>query len=187
MIWRLVKGVFIHEVSCSACRYVGVFLVRCRCLWLPCCILFWMPSYDVLARDLRIIFEELLSCVHLNVFGWVFYSLLLCIFYGLLSSIRLSFLLAPIMYLLLASFLGLYCGVLNMYNWLATFNSLWRAGGEFVPRGHLHRHLWWCVSVSQTEYQWAKQCSVEARLHAEGTQSNVVLKLACTLKGHKAV
>jgi hypothetical protein len=67
MILRLVKGVFIHDALCSACSYVGVFLVRCRCLWLPCCILFWVSCYDVLTRDLLIIFEVLLCCVHFNV------------------------------------------------------------------------------------------------------------------------
>jgi hypothetical protein len=53
-------------------RNVGVSLVRCRCLWLPCCILFWVSGCDVLTRDLRITFEDLLCYIYFNVFGWVF-------------------------------------------------------------------------------------------------------------------
>jgi hypothetical protein len=48
---------------------VGVSLVRCRCLWLPCCILFWVSCCDVLTRDFAYYFW---SYMYLNVFGCVF-------------------------------------------------------------------------------------------------------------------
>jgi hypothetical protein len=50
-------------------RNVGVSLVRCRYLWLPCCILFWVSCCDVLTRDFVYYF---LSYIYLNVFGCVF-------------------------------------------------------------------------------------------------------------------
>jgi hypothetical protein len=48
-------------------RNVGVSLVCYRCLWLPCCILFWVSC----TRDFAYYF---LSYIYLNVFGCVFIS-----------------------------------------------------------------------------------------------------------------
>jgi hypothetical protein len=88
---------------------VGVSLVRYRCLWLPCCILFWMSCCDVLTRDLRITFEDLLCYIYINVFGWVFigscYVFLMGFFPRSVSSQYRS---APVMCFLWASFLDLY-------------------------------------------------------------------------------
>jgi hypothetical protein len=73
-----------------------------------------VSCYDVLTRDLHIIFEELLCCVHFNVsaINYERISVLFYIIFYLCSAIiklltLLSFSLAPIMYLLWASFLDL--------------------------------------------------------------------------------
>jgi hypothetical protein len=53
---------------------VGVSLVRCRCLWLPCCTYFECLVCDVLTRDLRITLKTffVIYIFYFNVFGWVF-------------------------------------------------------------------------------------------------------------------
>jgi hypothetical protein len=51
---------------------IGVSLVRCRCLWLPCCILFWVSCLWRPHSWFTYYFEDLLCCIYFNVFGCVF-------------------------------------------------------------------------------------------------------------------